>query len=131
MKYRAGLLESFKDVSKFPSPHRVDVRQNLLEYDVDSQPRARTFPIIEIVITVGKIHINIVRVIPSIRPWVVHSEPESAVLKTRISANDKLLVKPEVVIVAKIRAETLVRNATVGALETDGLALRRSKISAI
>jgi len=98
---------------------------------VNSQTRSRAFPVIEIVISVVEIHVNVVRVIPSVRPRVVHPEPESAVLKARKSADNELRVETEIMVAAEIGAETIIGNASVRVLETARLALRCSKISAV
>jgi len=88
-------------------------------------------PVKQIVIPIVHVHINVVRVIPSDRPWVIHSEPESAVLEARISAERELRLESERMAAAEIRAEICRGNSAVIVRESSGLALRRRKTSVI
>lgn len=84
-----------------------------LQYDVDLQPRSRVNSVVQIVVAGIRVevHVNVVRVIPVVRPGIIHSKPKSAVLETRISAANKLGVEAEEMIASKVGAEPVVRNA--------------------
>ena len=77
------------------------------------------------------VHVDVIRVVPIVRPGIVHSEPESAELESLIAAADKLRVEAEVVIAAKIRAEAIVGNAGTAILVANTSAGSNGEIPAI
>src|SRR5271157_5377539 len=87
-----------------------------LEHDGDGEANAGIVRVVHVIAAVDVIDVEVVGVVPAIRPRINETKPIAAVLEARISADHNWGADVEVVLTAKVGAETLVGNAAAAPL---------------
>src|SRR5208337_1771656 len=95
-----------------------------LEHDGDGEANAGIVRVVHVIAAVDVIDVEVVGVVPAIRPRFNETKPKAAVLEARISADHNWVAHVEVVLTAKVRAEMLVGDAAAATLTEAKLRLR-------
>ena len=94
------------------SPLFYPLRERL-QLNADGNLNAGIVRVAEVIPVADVVNVNVVGVIPTIRPRLNKTEPESAVLEARISANHHWTADAEFMLTAEIGTEARVRNAAI------------------
>jgi len=94
-----------------------------LDHNSDGEASAGIVRVVHVIAAIGVIDVAIVGVVPVGRPGINESKPIAAVLEARVSVDHNWVAHVEVVLTAKVGAETIIRDAAAAALTQSKLGL--------
>ena len=92
--------------------------ENCLEYDANANANVRIIRVDQVIAAIDVVNVDVVGVIPALRPRIVESKPKTTILEARKTADQHGLVDYEGVLPTKIGAEPVVRYAVTAITTT-------------